>query len=135
MSGRGGVLLVEDEPMIATMLVGFLEDEGYDVTCHTSAADAVTCILSGRKHFDALITDVDLKDRIDGFDIAALLHKQQTSLATIFMSGEVAATVKKQAPACAIVLEKPFRPSEVADALGCLLGSSGSRLGAAHGSL
>jgi CheY-like chemotaxis protein len=121
MAERAEVLVVDDEPIIAAMMANLLEEEGYRVTCLTSGAEAVDCIAAGVASFDALVTDVDLGTGISGYELAELLHASQASIATIFMTGDTAERVRRRAPDAAVVLEKPFRPTQLTEALQQLL--------------
>jgi CheY-like chemotaxis protein len=115
------VLVVEDEPLIADMLAGVLTDEGYQVTCTNSAQAALACIASAEHDFQALVTDINLECEIDGFGVAELLRQQAPHAATVFMTGDSIRRFRKQARRGAVILEKPFRPSEIVDALSAQL--------------
>jgi CheY-like chemotaxis protein len=113
------VLVVDDEPIIASLMASFLEEEGYRVTCLTSGEAAVDRIAAGER-FDALVTDIDLGTGISGYQLAELLHAE-AAVATIFMTGDTADRVRRAAPTAAVVLEKPFRPAQLSEALQRLL--------------
>jgi CheY-like chemotaxis protein len=121
MTERAQVLVVDDEPIIAAMMASLLEDEGYGVTCLTSGKAAADYIAAGTARLDALITDVDLGTGVSGYELAELLQSSRSSAATIFMTGDSADRVRRRAPIESVVLEKPFRPSQLADALQRLL--------------
>jgi len=121
MSERAEVLVVDDEPMIASMMASLLEEEGYRVTCLTSGEAAANYIAAGVARLDALVTDVDLGTEVSGYELAELLQARRSSVATIFMTGDSADRVRKRAPIESIVLEKPFRPAQLAEALQRLL--------------
>jgi CheY-like chemotaxis protein len=122
MNERAQVLVVDDEPMIASMMASLLEDEGYRVTCLTSGAAAADYI-AGVGRLDALVTDVDLGSEVSGYELAKLLHASRSSAATIFMTGDSADRVRRCVSVESIVLEKPFRPAQLAEALQSLLRS------------
>jgi CheY-like chemotaxis protein len=121
MTERAEVLVVDDEPIIANLMASLLEEEGFNVTCLTSGEEAASCIAAGALRFDALVTDVDLGAGLSGYELAELLHARQTPIATIFMTGDTAERVRRRAPIDSVVLEKPFRPSQLSDALRRLL--------------
>lgn len=118
------ILVVEDEPMLAAMLTELLRDEGYRVTCMTSAEEAARLIQSEGRDFQALVTDVNLRSGVDGFELASMLSREGRSAprATVFMTGESARNLRDRAPDGAVFLEKPFRPSEIVGVLDQLLG-------------
>jgi DNA-binding response OmpR family regulator len=115
------VLLVEDERMLATMLSSLLREEGYDVTCATNAEEAVESIMKASSDFAAIVTDVNLASSMNGIEVAHLVRQHHARAAIILMTGASARDVAACAPEGAIVLEKPFRPTEVLDALERLL--------------
>jgi DNA-binding response OmpR family regulator len=115
------VLLVEDERMLATMLSSLLGEEGYAVTCASNAEEAVDSIIKPSSNFAAIVTDVNLASSMNGVEVAHLARQHHARAAVILMTGASAKDVAACAPEGAIVLEKPFRPTEVLDALERLL--------------
>jgi CheY-like chemotaxis protein len=119
------VLLVDDEPMIATMISSVLDEEGYEVRVCTSAHEAQNCIWDDTLHFDALITDINLNDEVGGVALADLLLTRNAAACIVFITGEVAASVASGCPVGSVILEKPFRPSQLLDALESALPQGG----------
>lgn len=78
------VLLVEDHSMTRGLVQGSLEAEGFQVVAVESARRAI-------REFDAidpdvLVTDIDLGDRPNGVDLAAILRAQAPYLGVVFLS-------------------------------------------------
>lgn len=121
MVDRNEVLVVEDEQILAMMLASLLQEDGYEVTCVTSAEDALARINASETPYSAIVADVNLHSSLSGLDLAHMLKRQDAGAATIFMTGGSAKDVAAAAPAGSIVLEKPFRPTQVLDALDQLL--------------
>lgn len=119
----GKVLIVEDEPMLASMLTELLSEEGYAVTCITSGDEAAKRIEAEPQAFEAMVTDVNLRSEVDGFELAFMLRRRSGGLppATVFMTGDSPKGLRHRAPEGAIFLEKPFRPSEIVVLLDRLL--------------
>jgi DNA-binding response OmpR family regulator len=120
-SMKAAVLLVEDERMLANMLASLLREDGYEVTCATTAEEAVESIIKPDSNFAAIVSDVNLASSMTGVEVAHLLRQHHARAITILMTGASAKDVAACAPEGAIVLEKPFRPTEVLDALDALL--------------
>ena len=69
----GHVLLVEDDPLIALALEESLRDAGAkSVTTCTTTAEALTALRDHKP--DAMVLDVHLADRDDGWAIAELVN-------------------------------------------------------------
>ena len=58
------VLIVEDEPMIQQLLKHELEDAGFIVTAIESGAEAIKKLDEDGKKYRALLTDINLQDKI-----------------------------------------------------------------------
>jgi CheY-like chemotaxis protein len=79
------VLVVEDEPMVRSLIVEVLEDLGYRAL---EAADGPTGlkILQSRVRIDLLITDVGLP-RINGRQLADQARERRPDLQVLFITG------------------------------------------------
>lgn len=81
------VLVVDDEPLVRSLLGEVVKTLGYDVRAADSAADARKICQS----FDAdvAIIDVDLGPGPNGFDLAANLRAINSAIAVIFLTNLV----------------------------------------------
>jgi CheY-like chemotaxis protein len=106
------VLVVEDNVVIGMLLAEMLAEMGHDVCAiETTAADAVTA--AARCKPDLLIVDVRLGD---GSGISAVEEIRRTGpVPHLFISGD-ASRVKTLRPD-AVVMQKPFRESDLAQAI------------------
>jgi CheY-like chemotaxis protein len=68
-TGRGRILLVDDEILLAEMGQIMLERLGYEVTVHTSSFDALAAFENEPDRFDAVLTDQTMPG-ITGVDLA-----------------------------------------------------------------
>jgi CheY-like chemotaxis protein len=117
MSSELEILVVDDEPMIASMLTNVLVGEGFCVTCVNSAAEAMERIGSDVHHFGLIVADVHLGDGADGLEVAAALAQSNAAVGAIFMTGDLPRRYEHRAPAGAIFLEKPFLPFQLVEAV------------------
>jgi two-component system, chemotaxis family, sensor kinase CheA len=67
------VLLIDDAPFFRNLLAPVLKAAGYAVTAVASAADALA-LLDGGRHFDVVITDLEMPG-MDGFELASTLRR------------------------------------------------------------
>ncbi|WP_376087900.1 PAS domain S-box protein [Roseomonas sp. CCTCC AB2023176] len=119
-AGAASILVVDDEADVAASLAEILEAAGHRVTIRDGGEAALGAARGA--HFDAVFTDL----RMPGMDGAALrraLLAEQPRLGarTVLVTGDtVIGAVAARAgpgPGGAIVLKKPFTPSEVRAAL------------------
>lgn len=78
------ILLVEDESLLRGMLCQALEDAGFDVDPHASAASASKAFADFDP--DALICDIDLGGGASGLDLIVSLTKEAPYLAVVVVS-------------------------------------------------
>jgi DNA-binding response OmpR family regulator len=118
------ILLVEDEALIRDLLVDELSFQGFEV-CDVGRGDqAVPLIEQSLTPFSLLITDIHMPGRLNGIDVARLLHRRQPSVPVIYMTGRPDAlnALSSLGPQ-EVLLPKPFTLSELLATVRRLLGS------------
>jgi signal transduction histidine kinase len=87
-SARAHVLIIDDEPMVASVLRAQLEGAGYRVTLITEAEQALERLTSGKSRFDLVYCDLMMKG-LSGMDLAAELALRAPSQLehVVFMTG------------------------------------------------
>jgi DNA-binding response OmpR family regulator len=107
------ILLVEDDPMIRTLVAKTLEQQGYTVL---SADDGWQAVQVARKHdgrIDLLLTDVVMPE-LGGAELALAVGELYPEIKVLFMSGYSRSQVADEGvPPGAALLEKPFTPDGV----------------------
>ncbi|CAM6054483.1 unnamed protein product [Sphagnum tenellum] len=104
------VLIVEDEFLIAEMLIDMIEDFGMKVCGHAVTAEET--IKLAREHAPHIVMmDVCLKGKEDGIYAAEEIAKFSPSTLVIFLTGSVDAETLEQIDSVKPVgvLHKPFR--------------------------
>ena len=104
------VLVVEDEPNIASIIVFKLEREGHQVRCESSARLVLQA--AEAEHPDLVLLDSTLPDG-DAFELLA----QLVSRAAVVMMTEfrdVTTPGRARAAGAAATVEKPFKPTQLA---------------------
>jgi CheY-like chemotaxis protein len=111
--GTGTVLLVEDNPDVATSSTVLLEELGYRVRC-VGDAEAALCEVE-RNGIDLVLSDVVMPGRMDGLGLARHLQRDHPSLPIVLTSGYSEAAVKSggEFP----ILRKPYALHELSRAL------------------
>jgi CheY-like chemotaxis protein len=70
------VLVVEDEEPLQEIVHDALKEGGFDLTTVASGREAVAMIESGVVKYSALVTDVNLKGSMKGWEIARLVIRE-----------------------------------------------------------
>jgi CheY-like chemotaxis protein len=69
------ILVVEDDEPLQEIVHDALKDGGFDLTTVASGQEAVAMIESGVVKYSALVTDVNLKGPMKGWEIARLVRQ------------------------------------------------------------
>jgi len=115
----GRLLLVEDEPSLAQLLVRFLSRAGYDVVACASAAEAQA---GWDDAFDIAVVDLGLPD-MPGERLAAELLARSERITIVVSSGTPTEAASLGFPDEAIsqgrvhVLQKPYFPGHLIELL------------------
>jgi two-component system chemotaxis response regulator CheY len=120
------VLLVEDVPILRMILRGFLESEGHAVTECDGGKEASRLI--GDKLFDAVVTDIFMKDG-DGLTFIRDQRSNGVTIPIIAMTGGDPRSPQPKSGNLALragadrVLMKPVTKSEILGAIADTVGS------------
>ena len=112
--GKGRVLLVDDEEMIALAMQLLLESLGYDVVVHTKSHDALEAFRADPGRFDVVITDQTMP-QMTGEDFIHVLRCLRPELPVILCTGfsHVMDAEKAQALGQVTYLMKPVDEYEL----------------------
>jgi DNA-binding response OmpR family regulator len=112
---RPRILVIEDEPSVATFMRTALERRGYDVVPSPSAAMGLQLLASG--DFCGVISDFRTPGGINGADLHDWLQRHRPELATriVFITGDTASdeTIALLSRVGTPCVEKPFRVQEL----------------------
>ena len=114
-NGKETILLVEDEPMIRSMCMRVLNDNGYKVL---EAANGEEAFRLAQNHapgvIDLLLTDV-VMPQMGGIELAMCLHEARPDIKILLTSGytDEAPTLACSPNGSIPFLQKPFMPSEL----------------------
>jgi CheY-like chemotaxis protein len=122
---RANLLVVEDEALVASYIRDVLEESGFVVTgVASSGPEAISLATEGS--IDLALVDIKLAGPMDGIEVARVL-RDRFEIRSIFLSGIYdAATMERAKDADPLgFLQKPFRPSQVFNALEKALAQNG----------
>lgn len=110
------ILLVEDEPIVAEVVVGLLTAQGHTVYHAPQALAALSLLKTERIDFGLL--DLDLP-AVDGFELARLIRQNGWSLPLVALTARAGADTEQQARAAGMdgFLRKPATGEMLAEAL------------------
>lgn len=83
---RNFILVVEDDWLLRLSLEGALQDAGYATLSCGGPDEALNIISGSLPSIMALVTDVDLKSRLNGWDIARQAAMARPSLPVVYVS-------------------------------------------------
>jgi PAS domain S-box-containing protein len=114
--GSETVLLVEDEPILRSLLVRVLQGQGYNVLQATNGEDGLRTSGQHTGSIDLLVTDL-VMPRMGGRELAERLATQRQSMKILFMSGYTDGALGRtgQGDGPVHFLQKPFLPVALAN--------------------
>jgi DNA-binding NarL/FixJ family response regulator len=111
------LLIVEDEALVASYIQDVLEESGFTIAgVASSGPEALS--LAGEMPVELALVDIKLAGPMDGIEVAKLLRERH-DVPSIFLSGlHDPQTMRRAQEADPLgFLQKPFRPSQVFNAL------------------
>ena len=119
------VLVIEDDPLIQALIDEALCDGGYEPAIVASGEEAVTLLQGNPQHYRALVSDINLKGTMDGWDVARQAREIDSSFPIVYMTGAAAEQWASQGVPNSILLTKPFAPAQLVTAISQLLNAGG----------
>jgi PAS domain S-box-containing protein len=113
------ILLVDDEPVVATLIQRLLRDVGYEVLLAGSMTDALRELAGATRAVDLVLTDMIMPGG-SGHELAAQLALTHPHVPVLFMSGHTAEMLQRRGGglrAEMAFLKKPFTQATLVDAV------------------
>jgi CheY-like chemotaxis protein len=113
--GRETILVVEDDPLLRSLVAGQIKSLGYDTLVVVNAAEALA-VLESPRQIDLLFTDMIMPGTMNGRQLADVALRQRAALKVLFTSGYSQGAIIQQGQprAGTLLLEKPYRKSDLA---------------------
>ena len=118
------ILVVEDEELLQSFIADALHDGGFEVIVASSGEEAATLLQAGNGQYRALVTDIDLKGKMDGWEVAQHAREIQPQFPLVYMSGAAAADWTSKGVPNSVMLSKPFASAQLLTALANLLNNA-----------
>jgi DNA-binding response OmpR family regulator len=117
------ILVIEDDDAIQVVVEDALSEGGFEPAVAASGEEAVTLLKGMQRAYRALVTDIRLRGKINGWEIAQKAREIDPEFPVVYMSGVSAAEWSSKGVPNSIMLEKPFAPAQLVTAVANLLNS------------
>jgi len=117
------ILVIEDDQALQTIVDEALTEGGFEPAIAASGEEAVTLLKGGLTKYRALVTDIGLRGRMDGWEVAQQAREIDPAFPIIYMSGAHAEDWASKGVPNSIMLAKPFAPAQLVTAVSQLLNS------------
>jgi DNA-binding response OmpR family regulator len=121
---RPVILVIEDEYPVQGLVEEWLAEGGFGSDILSSGEEALTLFKSGLKNYKALVTDVRLKGRLSGWDIARQIREITPAFPIVYVTGAAGDEWPSQGVPNSILLTKPFAPAQLITAVSQLLNAA-----------
>ena len=115
------VLVIEDDDSIQTVVEDALSDAGFEPAIAPSGEEAVTLLKGMKNTYRALVTDISLRGKIDGWEVAQQARQIDPEFPIVYISGKSAAEWPSKGVPNSVMLPKPFAPAQLVTAIANLL--------------
>lgn len=115
------VLVIEDDQEMQFILEEALRDGGYEPAIAGSGEEAVTLLKAFRSTYKALVTDIQLMGRMDGWRVARAAREVDPLFPVIYITGAVPEEWPVWGVPNSVLLAKPFAPAQIVTAVSQLL--------------
>jgi DNA-binding response OmpR family regulator len=115
------VLVIEDDKDLQGMLEDGLRDGDFEPAVAASGEEAVTLLKAFRSKYSALVTDISLLGRMDGWRVARAAREIDPAFPIIYITGGAGNEWDLKGVPGSILLTKPFSPTQLVDAVSKLL--------------
>jgi DNA-binding response OmpR family regulator len=115
------ILVIEDDPPIQLVVEDALADGGFEPAIAPSGEEAVTLLKGNRGKYRALVTDINLVGRIDGWEVARRAREIDPAFPIVYITGAHADRWPSHGVPNSVLLIKPFAPAQLVTAVSQLL--------------
>ena len=115
------ILIVEDDQQIQNVVEEALTDAGFEPAIVASGEQAVTLLKGAKITYRALVTDINLRGTMDGWEVAKQAREIDPTFPVVYMTGASADQWGANGVPNSVLLTKPFAPAQLVTALSQLL--------------
>jgi CheY-like chemotaxis protein len=115
------IMVVEDDALIQDMVEEALSEGGFHAEIVSSGETAITLLQGDRAKYRALLTDINLRGALTGWDVAKRARELSPDIPVVYMTGAAADQWPSNGVPNSLLLQKPVAPAQVVTAISQLL--------------
>ena len=115
------LLYVEDEFMTKDLVETALQEAGFEVLAASDGTRALGLLETTNGALRGLITDINLGDGPDGWEVARKARAATSRLAVVYVSGASEHEWAEKGVPNSLMISKPFAPAQIVVAISSLL--------------
>lgn len=119
--GKVIILVVEDDPLIQGVIEDELAEGGFETALASSGEEAVTLLAGQKTNYRGLVTDINLRGRLEGWEVARKARELEPTFPVVYITGAAADAWGSQGVPNSILIKKPFAPAQLTAAVAQLL--------------
>src|SRR6202012_3227463 len=101
-----------------------LSEGGFEIAIAATGEEAITLLKGNHTEYRALVTDIHLAGKLDGWDVARSAREIDPAFPVVYMTGAAADEWASKGAPNSIMLAKPFAPAQLITAVSQLLNNS-----------
>ena len=117
------ILVIEDDQAIQGIAEDALSEGGFEPAIAASGEEAVTLLKGNKTSYRGLVTDIGLRGKMDGWEVARQAREIDPQFPVVYISGAHAEDWPSKGVPNSIMLAKPFAPAQLVTAVSQLLNS------------
>ena len=111
------ILVIEDDEAIQGIVEDALSEGGFETALAATGEEAVMLLKGRNVTYRALVTDINLLGRFNGWEVARAACEVDPAFPVIYMSGAAVEQWPIQGVPHSIMLQKPFAPAQLVTAV------------------
>jgi DNA-binding response OmpR family regulator len=115
------ILVVEDDQAVQGTVDDALSEGGFEVAIAASGEEALTLLSGYRSTYRALVIDINLLGRLDGWEVARRAREIAPEFPIVYITGANADQWASHGVPNGILVTKPFAPAQLVTAVSQLL--------------
>jgi DNA-binding response OmpR family regulator len=120
------ILVIEDDDAVQGVIEEALTEGGFEPAIAASGEEAVTLLKGGFIPYRALVADIKLLGKLDGWEVAKRAREIDPAFPIIYITAGHANLWASRGVPNSVLLTKPFAPSQLVTAVAQLLNHGGT---------